>query len=154
MDGGTCLSGKSDIFIHCKSRDKKVINGQWSEWTQVTGEFKGKNDGMCNLPDPSGRRHDFDQWQRTCEGQNRSNEVNFCEGHWLKLKSCPNCGEEPENNEDYNEEYGEIGSDSGSYSYDSGIYTDDTEENTGSSYNTSESEDQGFGKNQNFYKPL
>ena len=66
FDGGSCLKGFSDIFVHCDP-PKKTKAGEWSDWQ--------KSDLPC---DPF--QDYFTQEFRNCE-----NGVNgYCIGPWLK----------------------------------------------------------------------
>merc|ERR1711962_790020 len=92
-EGGTCLRGKSDIYVHCgmkKENQKKTLTeigqnlaGQWTEW---------------DTPIPCYGNNPFSQSFRTCQSEdNKSNSRAFCKGRWMKLMKCKNKVEENEN---------------------------------------------------------
>jgi len=106
FDGGSCLKGVSDIFVHCDT-PKKIKAGEWSDWK--------KSDLPC---DPF--QDYFTQEFRNCE-----NGVNgYCIGPWLKLTPDCLCVKKQEDIEDYNKDYTSYPYDQGSYDGASYEYAD------------------------------
>merc|ERR1712048_579749 len=91
-EGGTCLRGKSDIYVHCgmkKQNQKKKLPeigqnlpGEWTEW---------------DTPIPCFGNQPFTQTLRTCKSTDKSGERAFCRGRWLKPNKCKNKIKENEN---------------------------------------------------------
>ena len=73
--GGSCLRGKSDIYIHCGiDEDIQVELGSWSEWGYADNDAR-----LCTDPGNS-----FKQKERVCKTETE-NYVPFCPGTWLKV---------------------------------------------------------------------
>ena len=66
--GGSCLKGKSDVYIHC-TPPKKTYHGTWSEWSEVE---------ECDRIDFFAQRY------RKC--QSKHAELVFCPGSWLQVR--------------------------------------------------------------------
>ena len=64
VDGGSCMKGESDIFIHCEA-PQSPIRSTWSSWNEI---------GDCRMTDY------FQQKVRECTGTNT-----FCPGPWLEV---------------------------------------------------------------------
>ena len=84
IDGGTCLKGVSDVFVHCEAPLTPVV-GSWSSWNSI---------GYCQ------NRDYFQQKFRLCGGKNA-----FCSGPWLELVPCGQCLNDIRPNNNYNYEY-------------------------------------------------
>jgi len=84
IDGGTCIEGVSDIFLHCKGNYPQS-EGQWTDFEELT----------------SISTEYFVQHRRVCTGK----DINpFCSGPWLKMipdYKCKQQDEDPDYNEDY-----------------------------------------------------
>ena len=88
IEGGTCLQGHSDVFVHCPA-DKKN-EGIWSEWSE------------WNFPSHGAM---FKQRKRTCKKTGRSAAPSFCEGTgWLEVAPHGPCLGDIDNS-DYNAGY-------------------------------------------------
>ena len=70
IDGGTCLRGASDIYIHCSSGSRQI--GYWGNWTEET-----------YVPSTSYFRQQF----RNCFKNETSSGDGpaFCKGSWLEV---------------------------------------------------------------------
>ena len=68
IEGGTCLYGHSDIFIHCNESDRPADEGMWTQWEEI---------GYCAATDF------YKQKIRNCYLNDTSNP--FCSGRWLEV---------------------------------------------------------------------
>ena len=78
VDGGSCLKGHSDMFIHCQASSMPEV-GSWSPWREMP---------VCSPVDY------FRQRFRTCESNDPASIVGYCQGPWLEvsLVSGPSSG--------------------------------------------------------------
>merc|ERR1712136_256562 len=82
ITGGTCLAGKSDLFIDCKGR---LPSGIWSDWID-----------QKYIDEDAYYRQ---QW-RHCETPD--GEIAHCDGEWLRLIPVERCINGTIEDEDYN----------------------------------------------------
>lgn len=91
-EGGSCLRGVTDVFIHCELPSTLTL-GTWTEW-----------DGADSYCDP--KKDYFKQRHRKCGDADGDQSIAYwCPGPWLELVLCGECPKEIELNENYNEDY-------------------------------------------------
>ncbi|CAG5109926.1 Oidioi.mRNA.OKI2018_I69.chr2.g4395.t1.cds [Oikopleura dioica] len=88
IHGGSCIHGKSEVYMSCSSSRSSAIPGSWSEWSKP---------GYCDNDSV------FTQRTRTCM-TDQEGALSSCEGHWLEFLPCPGCNNH-EVDYDYNEDY-------------------------------------------------
>ena len=72
-DGGTCVRGQSDIFIHCPTLESNNL-GSWSSWNEI------KSLGESCSPTDF-----FSQRYRTCKTDLAGRQTPYCPGPWLQV---------------------------------------------------------------------
>jgi len=96
-DGGACLKGHSDIYIHCDPPNR-AIYGIWSSWTELeekseTDYFRQKT-RECRRPAENGVIPD-----------SQTQIPLICAGPWMELIPAGQCLTPLHENKDYNIEY-------------------------------------------------
>ena len=98
-DGGTCVEGESDVFVHCQKRSSTSF-GEWSEWISA-------DEGVCKRSDY------FRQEYRVCRRRappdggkpGNDDDAPFCAGPWIRNAPCGVCQTNALKIEDYNDVY-------------------------------------------------
>lgn len=92
-DGGTCVRGQSDIYIHCPAPESNSV-GSWSSWYEIK-----------SLGDRCSPSDFFSQRYRTCKTvQEAGRQHPYCPGPWLQLVPCGLCETAIEESNTYNYE--------------------------------------------------